>query len=300
MSLNSTGRYLAAFALFTGLIINDVVSSHLAMASQVATLTLVENINPDDPVGTYELGYGPAEITPFVQLNPTFSNPGYMFAGWNTQPDGTGQSYPDGGLYSFSADGMLFAMWTLEVVALNLSPNGGGGTIPQVQGSNSLTTTLPNHGPMFRPGFTFYCWNSQANGLGTDYFPGTSITTNTTLTLYAKWRAVAPTLFYGSIGNFARNTYGLTPKMKASIRSLATYLKLHHLMFVNLYGYTGSLASGQSNHVISLYRAQQVKSYLVQRLNSEKFAGVSITTSGEGTIGNIPGAQYARVEVFVY
>ena len=88
--------------------------------------------------------------------------------------------------------------------------------------------------------------------------------------------------------------------MKASVRTLAKYLKLHHLLYVNLYGYTGSLAPGQANTVLSLYRAQQVKTYLVQRLRSEKFNGVSITTTGEGTIGNIPGAQYARVEVFVY
>jgi len=286
--------------LASGIIFGSTFSPVVAGASQVATLTLVENINPDDQVGTYELGYGPGEITPFVQLDPTFSNPGYMFSGWNTQPDGTGQSYPDGGLYSFATDGMLFAMWTLEIVSLNLSPNGGGGTIPQVHGSTSLTTTLPSNGPMFRPGFYFYCWNSQANGLGTDYFPGTSITTNATLTLYAKWRAITPTLFYGSVGIFARNTYGLTPKMKATVRALATYLKLHHLLYVNLYGYTGSLASGQSNTLISLYRAQQVKSYLVQRLRSAKFTGVTITTAGEGTIGNIPGAQFAKVEVFVY
>lgn len=271
-----------------------------ANASQVATLTLVENNNLNDPVGTYELGYGPAEITPFVQLNPAFSNPGYVFSGWNTQPDGTGQSFPDGGLYPFETDGMLFAMWTLEVVALNLSPNGGGGTIPQIQGSTSLTTTLPSHGPMFRPGFYFFSWNTQPDGLGADYLPGASLTINSTLTLYAKWRAIAPTLFYGSVGNFARNTYGLTPKMKATVRTLAKYLKYHNLRYVNLYGYTGSLASGQTNSVLSLYRAQQVKTYLVQRLRSEKFSVVSITTTGEGTIGNIPGAQFARVEVFVY
>lgn len=271
-----------------------------ASASQVATLTLVENDNPDDPVGTYELGYGPTEITPFIQLSPTFSNPGYVFSGWNTQPDGTGQSYPDGGRYSFASDGMLFAMWTLEVVALNLSPNGGGGTIPQIRGSTSLTTTLPSEGPMFRPGFYFYCWNTQPDGLGIDYFPGASLTINSTLTLYAKWRAITPTLFYGSIGNFARNTYGLTPKMKATVRTLARYLKYHNLRYVNLYGYTGSLASGQANSVLSLYRAQQVKTYLVQKLRSEKFNSVAITTAGEGTSGNIPGAQFARVEVFVY
>ena len=273
---------------------------HPASATQIATLTLVENDNPDDPIGTYELGTAPAEITPFVQLSPTFSNPGYVFSGWNTQPDGTGQGFPDGGLFPFSEDGMLFAMWTLDVVALNLSPNGGGGTIPQVQGSTSLTTTLPSNGPIFRPGFYFYCWNSQPDGSGVNYFPGATLTINLTTTLYAKWRAISPTLFYGSVGNFARNTYGLTPKMKASVRTLAKYLKLHHLLYVNLYGYTGSLAPGQANTVLSLYRAQQVKTYLVQRLRSEKFNGVSITTTGEGTIGNIPGAQYARVEVFVY
>jgi outer membrane protein OmpA-like peptidoglycan-associated protein len=88
--------------------------------------------------------------------------------------------------------------------------------------------------------------------------------------------------------------------MKATVRALATYLKSHHLLHVSLYGYTGSLASGQSNTLISLYRAQQVKSYLVQRLRSAKFAGVTITTAGEGTIGNIPGAQFAKVEIFVY
>lgn len=293
-------RLLVAALLINTCNIVGVAFSSSAGATQVGTLTLVENDNPDDPVGTYELGYGQAEITPFALLDPAFSNPGYVFVGWNTQPDGTGQSYPDGGTFDFTSDGMLFAIWMLNVVALNLSPNGGGGTIPQVRGSTSLTTTLPSNGPMFRPGYQFYCWNSQANGQGTNYSPGQEITINSTLTLYAVWHAIAPTLFYGNIGYFARNTYGLTPKMKASVRTLAKYLKVHNLLYVNLYGYTGSLAPGLANTVISLYRAQQVKTYLIQRLNSEKYKGVSITTAGEGTIGNVPGAQYARVEVFVY
>ncbi|OIQ72387.1 listeria-bacteroides repeat domain (list_Bact_rpt) [mine drainage metagenome] len=38
---------------------------------------------------------------------------GYVFAGWNTSPEGSGAAYADGAVYSFASDATLYAQWAL-------------------------------------------------------------------------------------------------------------------------------------------------------------------------------------------
>ena len=42
----------------------------------------------------------------------TFTRDGFTFAGWATNPDGTGTAYADGDSYGFSASDTLYAQWT--------------------------------------------------------------------------------------------------------------------------------------------------------------------------------------------
>src|SRR5690606_21468748 len=43
--------------------------------------------------------------------NNAYTNAGYIFAGWNTQPDGSGTSYANGDSYDFSVNITLYAQW---------------------------------------------------------------------------------------------------------------------------------------------------------------------------------------------
>jgi uncharacterized repeat protein (TIGR02543 family) len=55
----------------------------------------------------------PQSSSTSVSLTPnTFINNGFIFNGWNTASDGSGQSYADQGIYNFSANLTLYAQWT--------------------------------------------------------------------------------------------------------------------------------------------------------------------------------------------
>jgi uncharacterized repeat protein (TIGR02543 family) len=57
--------------------------------------------------------------------------------------------------------------------------------IPDIEVSVSANT-----GNLERTGYTFSGWNTQPDGLGTDYAAGSSYTANETVTLYAKWKVL--------------------------------------------------------------------------------------------------------------
>jgi uncharacterized repeat protein (TIGR02543 family) len=131
-------------------------------------------------------------------VNNTFTNTnGYTFGGWNTVADGSGTYYPAGSEISMPALGpvTLFAQWINTATTYTLtydSGTGGSGTppaSPTTYSSNALATILGNTGPYTNsdPTKIFYGWNTAADGTGTSYPAGSTITMNSDKTLYAQW-----------------------------------------------------------------------------------------------------------------
>jgi len=93
--------------------------------------------------------------------------------------------------------------------------NSGGGTAPTTQqqsGPNTAITISTYTGT--RTGFQLSGWNTAANGMGTDYAAGVSITPTANVTLYAKWTS---TISYD--GN--TNTGGAVPNSTTAVSSAA-------------------------------------------------------------------------------
>ena len=67
--------------------------------------------------------------------------------------------------------------------------NGGTGTMTDSNSpySEGATVTVLNN-TFSRDGYSFVCFNTQANGFGTDYNPTNTFTINGNTTLYAKWK----------------------------------------------------------------------------------------------------------------
>ena len=97
-----------------------------------------------------------AEIGNTITLpNCTFTRSGYNFAGWNTEPDGSGTSYgnvnnPYGASYTFRrGEVTLYAKWA-RALAVTLDPNGGTPATPIIlngsQGSSIDFPTADNDG----------------------------------------------------------------------------------------------------------------------------------------------------------
>lgn len=86
-----------------------------------------------------------------------------------------------------------------------------------------LSATKPT-----RTGYTFYKWNTAANGTGTSYAPGASYTANAAATLYAQWTANKYTVSYDANGGTGApaaqtKTYGQSMTITSTEPTRARY-----------------------------------------------------------------------------
>ena len=144
--------------------------------------------------GTY---YTAFSTQPIVGNTGSFSNGAKVFGGWNTAADGTGTSYPAGSEYNMPGSGTvnLYAQWIDPATTYTLTYNAGTGgsgdapASPTTYSANAPATILGNTGPYTNTDTSkvFYGWNTAADGSGTSYPPGSTITMNANKTLYAQW-----------------------------------------------------------------------------------------------------------------
>ncbi len=118
---------------------------------------------------------------------------GYTFAGWNTSADGTGTGYAAGATMTMgSADVILYAQWTTNpTYTLSYEDNVDGETIDVPTTSTgyvpgtvvAVSSAIPE-----RTGYDFAGWNTAADGTGTGYAAGGTLTIGAAdVTLYAQW-----------------------------------------------------------------------------------------------------------------
>ena len=116
---------------------------------------------------------------------------GFTFAGWNTASNGSGATYNAGDSLVLGSNITLHARWS-PVATINVSFLGNGsegGSVPSsfIANVGSSFIVASNAGSLSRAGFTFSGWNTQPDGSGTTYQPGTPVTASTNLVLYALW-----------------------------------------------------------------------------------------------------------------
>ena len=143
------------------------------------------NLTSTDMTHQTQTGNAPMALTPISQL--AFTNPNHQFTGWNTQRDGSGSRYSDQQTYSFVSDLDLYAQWTISIESISFSPNGGVGAVTNLQVAYGGLVTLPLASKFSRPDFKLIGWNTNADGSGTEFAPGATITVSSSQTLYALW-----------------------------------------------------------------------------------------------------------------
>ncbi|MDR2020973.1 MAG: InlB B-repeat-containing protein [Treponema sp.] len=121
--------------------------------------------------------------------NLTYDNK--TFNGWNTASEGTETNYSAGDTLTVTANLTLYAQWLdpdAKTYTVTYNANGAGGTPPAPQTVNvGGRITLPGAGGLANSGKTFNGWNTAANGTGTNYNAGDTLTVTANLTLYARW-----------------------------------------------------------------------------------------------------------------
>ncbi|HVB50641.1 MAG TPA: InlB B-repeat-containing protein [Acidimicrobiales bacterium] len=184
---------LASRQLLFGLISVLILSSGVPAfaVSQSYTVTFAENDGVSDSVSTYEISMSAQDLTLFSNLSPSFSDPGYAFSGWSTEPGGGGTSYGDGASYSFSSDIELYAQWTaIPNYAAIFSANGGAGSVSPIFDLSGTLVSMPSGAGFSQSDFTFEGWNTAANGTGNSYAVGASLALTTNQTFYAQWTLI--------------------------------------------------------------------------------------------------------------
>ena len=167
---------------------------------------------------------------------------GYTFSKWNTKSDGTGTSYSPGGSYTANAGTTLYAQWTICKKTFVFNANGGTGTMNNqvISYAGSGTTALTSN-TFTRSGYTFSEWDTKSDGTGANYsnealITRNSITSNSTINLYAQWAVafVAPKI--NSLKAVRSNdnnavatiTVGLTKGSNAGTIINTTYIKIQY------------------------------------------------------------------------
>jgi uncharacterized repeat protein (TIGR02543 family) len=116
---------------------------------------------------------------------------GYIFIGWNTEADGSGDSFS--AISAVIKDITVYAQWQYvssnsHTVIFNKNNTDAGSVDanPPVKVVTSPATTIDSlPAPPTRAGYTFTGWNTNENGLGSSF---TAITTVTeSITVYAQW-----------------------------------------------------------------------------------------------------------------
>jgi hypothetical protein len=226
---------------------------------------------------------------------------GYTLTSWNTTANGSGVSYALGQSLLLTQPLTLYAQWSASALPITVSfvANGGSGSLSELSGAVGASVTLPGASSIVRPGFSLKSWNSAANGSGTSYSLGQSLTLTSTLTLYAQWRSVPTSTLFGAVGVFAGRTTRLTPALEKQVRSLAMAVKTRKYTKVLLFGFSAATGLASLDHSLSATRASNVANYLRSELRSMKIDNVEITTSGQGSVDGSKNASNSRVEVFV-
>jgi len=129
---------------------------------------------------------------------------GYIFDGWNTEADGSGTDHVVDSSYKPTKNITLYAKWFASETppfTVIYNANGGTGALSDVIVElENRSIQLPVGGFFTREGYNFVCWNTSADGTGTDYTPGAYYLVTRTITMYAKWLAVLTVTFDGGAG----------------------------------------------------------------------------------------------------
>ena len=113
-----------------------------------------------------------------------------------------------------SGDATLYARWNSTITFNGNGQTSAAGTVPAaITAVGTTNTTLATVGTMVRTGFTFAGWNTQADGLGTNYASGlTTYQSTGNITLYAKWTATITYNTNGASGSPATSSSNSTAR----------------------------------------------------------------------------------------
>ena len=142
---------------------------------------------------------------PIALTANAFTRTGYTFNGWNTEADGSGTQFTDRQtVLNLASTGTvkLYAQWKPKTYTIMFVTNGGSGSTVSQKTSYDLPTELTAN-TFTRTGYYFYRWNTAADGSGSYYSDGQTVTNlaaSGTFKLYAQWKPNKYTVTFDANG----------------------------------------------------------------------------------------------------
>jgi uncharacterized repeat protein (TIGR02543 family) len=125
-------------------------------------------------------------------------------------------------------------------IVVSFNANGGTGNKSALIVSSGVSTSLPDGTGFTNQGFEFNGWNTLANGTGTSYVTGSSITTSTAVNLFAQWvRVPSPTCVAG-VGQGGSGAGATVATTKAGNGCVGISYKVGNVTTVATFNYTGA------------------------------------------------------------
>jgi uncharacterized repeat protein (TIGR02543 family) len=170
----------------------------LAYAANQPAPAFADVSNMPADTEAYWIGEGTATVLRSANGTTDPYNPGYLFDGWNSEPDGSGDACLPGDELLLDASLTLYAQWqrdqTADWLYVDYKPNTFAEAVsgmpvddtPYWTGEAAVIKGSPN--PPMRAHFAFREWNTEADGSGRAYLPGDAYSFGlASVSLYAQW-----------------------------------------------------------------------------------------------------------------
>ena len=167
------------------------------------SVVFYRNLSAADNINASETNNTVSNLTSLATLG--FTDPNFTFTGWNTKRDGTGLTYSDQALLPFTGDVTLYGQWSAQVVHVSFESNSGSGSVAGLNSTYGGSITLPTDSSLSKAGFTLKGWNTNPQGTGTEYAPGSTLNVTGSETLYAQWSSVTYVVSFADPGARGRD-----------------------------------------------------------------------------------------------
>ena len=253
------------------------------------------------PTVTYDPNGGTgSQVTENVALNSSYTiksqnytRTGMTFTGWNTKADGTGVSYTVGQTITMTGSLTLYAQWTVVcTTTVTYDPNGGTGS--QVTDNANLNSSYTIKSQNYtKTGMVFNGWNTNANGSGTAYTVGQTVTLTSSLTLYAQWKAEAGniTVVTGDPTNITSGGATINNNTYTNVNCTITKVGVQYSTNANLSSPTSVYGTNGSPFSVGLTGLQPSTTYyyraVVASSCGNSFGAIKSFTTPSGTVPTV-------------
>ena len=156
-----------------------------------------------------QVAYVKAGETVPAEKVPAPEKEGYLFKGWNTKKDGTGESFGVGS--TVTEDLTVYPIYA-EVTNVNIYQQDGSVATIQVEKGQAIGDNLPT--APTKEGYLFTGWNTKEDGTGDEVTAETVI--NEEINLYPQWEEDLPDVIKGLVNGISVDGSSLEDAIKDS------------------------------------------------------------------------------------